>query len=156
MPHTDPTAIFASPGGGPCSSDLLILLPPPRSRQNVPSGFCWRSFERGCTTSRTLTTGGSWFAKSLSCTCTSGGGVRCPCATDLSRNTDLKEIRRLFLLTGRDALLHHSVPRLFHPRQAPGTCRPNLISNTASVSGPSARVETRKFPIPRAERVPGG
>ena len=115
-----------------------------------------RSFERGCTTSRTLTTGGSWFAKSLSRTCTGGGGVRCPCATDLSRNTDLKKIRRLFLLTGQDALLHHSVPRLSHPRQAPGTCRRNLISNTAAVSGPSARVETRKFPIPRAERVPGG
>ena len=105
MPHTDPTAIFASPGGGRCSSDLLILLPPPRSQQNVPSGFCWRSFERGCTTSRTLTTGGSWFAKSLSRTCTGGGGVRCPCATDLSRNTDLKKIRRLFLSSSMEYLV---------------------------------------------------
>ena len=69
---------------------------------------------------------------------------------------DLKKIRSLFLLTVWDTLLHYSVPCLSHPRQAPGTCRPDLISNTAAVSGLSARVETSKFPIPRAERVPGG
>lgn len=65
--------------------------------------------------------------------------MRCPCATDLSRNTDLKEIRRLFLLTGRDALLHHSVPAFSIQGKLLVRVDTQLINhNTAAVSGPSA------------------
>lgn len=57
MSPIGPTAISVSPRRGPWSSNLLIQHPLPLCQQSVQSGFCWRSIERRCRTSLSLTTG---------------------------------------------------------------------------------------------------